>query len=103
MQVRHTIFAQQNAKNNLNLDQNNMRVLHKKFGVPVSDGTPFVAAENWPEGPTRCSGLDVMRYDAESLHGQFGARYRLVESSKELHSTPFGTTQQFLYCYCRIE
>jgi hypothetical protein len=46
MQVRHTIFAQQNAKNNLNLDQNNMRVLNKKFGVRVSDGTPFVAAEN---------------------------------------------------------
>ena len=46
MQVRHTIFAQQNAKNNLNLGQNNMRVLHKKFGVTVSDGTPFVAAEN---------------------------------------------------------
>jgi hypothetical protein len=46
MQVRHTIFAQQNAKNNLNLGQNNMRVLHNMFGVPVSDGTPFVAAEN---------------------------------------------------------
>jgi 2-polyprenyl-3-methyl-5-hydroxy-6-metoxy-1,4-benzoquinol methylase len=56
-----------------------------------------------PEGPTRCSGLEVMRYDAESLHGQFGKRFRLVESSKELHNTPFGTSQQFLYCYCRIK
>jgi hypothetical protein len=41
-----------------------------------------------------------MRYDAESLHGEFAARFRLVESSKELHNTPFSTTQQFLYCYC---
>ena len=56
-----------------------------------------------PEGPTKCSGLEVMRYDAESLHGEFGARFRLVESSKEMHHTPFGTTQQFLYCYCRID
>jgi SAM-dependent methyltransferase len=56
-----------------------------------------------PDGPTKCSGLEVMRYDAESLHGQFGGQFRLVESSKELHHTPFGTTQQFLYCYCRIE
>ena len=56
-----------------------------------------------PEGPTKCSGLDVMRYDAESLHGEFGARFRLVESLKELHNTPFGTTQQFLYCYCMLE
>ena len=44
-----------------------------------------------------------MRYDAESLHDQFGTSFRLVDSSKELHPTPFGTTQQFLYCYCRVE
>jgi 2-polyprenyl-3-methyl-5-hydroxy-6-metoxy-1,4-benzoquinol methylase len=56
-----------------------------------------------PEGPTQCSGLAVMRYDAESLHREFGRRFRLVESSKELHDTPFGTTQQFLYCYCTLE
>jgi 2-polyprenyl-3-methyl-5-hydroxy-6-metoxy-1,4-benzoquinol methylase len=56
-----------------------------------------------PEGPTRCSGLDVARYDADSLHEQFGARFRLADSAKELHQTPLGTTQQFLYCYCRIE
>jgi SAM-dependent methyltransferase len=56
-----------------------------------------------PEGPTKCSGLDVIRYDADSLHDEFGAKFRLVNSSKELHKTPFGTTQQFLYCYCVVE
>lgn len=56
-----------------------------------------------PEGPMRCSGLDVVRYDAMSLHDEFGKRFRLVESLKQLHQTPFGTTQQFLYCYCRFE
>ena len=56
-----------------------------------------------PEGPMKCSGLDVVRYDADSLHDQFGAHFRLVEGSKELHCTPFGTTQQFLYCYCKVE
>ena len=55
------------------------------------------------EGPTKCSGLDVMRYSVESLHSEFGTRFRLVESFKEQHHTPFGTTQQFLYCYCRVE
>lgn len=54
------------------------------------------------EGPTKCSGLDVVRYEAETLYGQFGAQFNLVESSKELHVTPAGTTQQFLYCYCRL-
>lgn len=56
-----------------------------------------------PEGPTKCSGLDVVRYDSESLHREFGSGFRLVDSSKELHNTPFGTVQQFLYCYCKVE
>ena len=56
-----------------------------------------------PEGPTKCSGLDVVRYDAESLHAEFGIRFRPLGSFEELHRTPFGATQQFLYCLCRLE
>jgi ubiquinone/menaquinone biosynthesis C-methylase UbiE len=69
----------------------------------VRTGGHVIVGTFGPEGPTKCSGLGVMRYDAESLHNQFGARFQLVESSKELHHTPFRTTQQFLYCYCRVE
>lgn len=69
----------------------------------VKPGGHIIVSTFGPEGPTKCSGLEVMRYDAESLHCEFGSRFRLVESSKELHQTPFGTTQQFLYCYCRID
>ena len=69
----------------------------------VKQGGHVIVSTFGPEGPTKCSGLEVVRYDAESLHREFGARFRLVESSKELHQTPLGTTQQFLYCYCRID
>jgi len=69
----------------------------------VKPGGHVIVSTFGPEGPTKCSGLEVVRYDAESLHDEFGARFRLEESFKELHQTPFGTTQQFLYCYCRIE
>jgi 2-polyprenyl-3-methyl-5-hydroxy-6-metoxy-1,4-benzoquinol methylase len=69
----------------------------------VKPGGHVIVSTFGPEGPTKCSGLDVVRYDAESLRDEFGARFRLVESSKELHHTPSGTTQQFLYCYCRVE
>ena len=69
----------------------------------VRSGGYVIVSTFGPEGPTKCSGLDVVRYDADSLHDQFGARFHLVESSKEIHQTPFGTTQQFLYCYCRVE
>ena len=69
----------------------------------VKSGGHVIISTFGPEGPMRCSGLEVMRYDAEGLHGEFGARFRLVESSTEPHQTPIGTTQQFLYCYCRVE
>jgi 2-polyprenyl-3-methyl-5-hydroxy-6-metoxy-1,4-benzoquinol methylase len=69
----------------------------------VNPGGHVIVSTFGPEGPTKCSGLEVMRYDAESLHNEFGTRFRLVESLKELHRTPFGTTQQFLYCYCKAE
>lgn len=69
----------------------------------VRAGGHVVVSTFGPEGPTKCSGLEVVRYDADSLHDEFGTRFRMVESSTELHETPFGTTQQFLYCYCRVE
>lgn len=69
----------------------------------VRQGGHVIVSTFGPEGPTKCSGLDVVRYDAESLHREFGVHFRLLGSSKELHHTPFGTTQQFLYCYCRVE
>ena len=75
----------------------------RNVSTAVKSGGHVIVSTFGPEGPTRCSGLEVMRYDADSLHNEFGVRFRLVESSKELHNTPFGTTQQFLYCYCKVE
>jgi 2-polyprenyl-3-methyl-5-hydroxy-6-metoxy-1,4-benzoquinol methylase len=69
----------------------------------VKPGGHVIVSTFGPEGPTKCSGLDVVRYDAEKLHGEFGAHFRLLDSSKELHGTPFDTVQQFLYCFCRVE
>ena len=69
----------------------------------VKPGGYVLVSTFGPEGPTKCSGLDIVRYDAESLHAEFGAGFRLQQSLKELHKTPFGSTQQFLYCLCRVE
>jgi 2-polyprenyl-3-methyl-5-hydroxy-6-metoxy-1,4-benzoquinol methylase len=66
-------------------------------------GGHVIVATFGPEGPTKCSGLDVVRYDAESLHAEFGRHFRLMESATEVHQTPLGTTQQFLYCLCKVE
>jgi 2-polyprenyl-3-methyl-5-hydroxy-6-metoxy-1,4-benzoquinol methylase len=68
----------------------------------VRPGGHVIVSTFGPEGPTKCSGLPVRKYDADELHAEFGNHFRLIESSKELHQTPFGTTQQFLYCYCGL-
>lgn len=69
----------------------------------VRKGGHVIVSTFGPEGPLKCSGLDIVRYDAESLHREFGVSFHLLGSSTEQHQTPFGTIQQFLYCYCRIE
>ncbi len=69
----------------------------------VRPGGHVIVATFGPEGPEKCSGMDVVRYDAGSLHGEFGAKFRLLDSVMELHETPWGTPQQFMYCFCRVE
>lgn len=59
-----------------------------------------IVATFGPEGPTQCSGLNVVRYDADALHGEFGTSFQLVKHLTELHQTPAGSIQQFTYCYC---
>lgn len=68
----------------------------------VKPGGHVIVATFGPEGPTQCSGLDVVRYAPEALHGEFGADFRLVGHRTELHQTPTGAAQQFTYCYCRV-
>ena len=69
----------------------------------VKHGGYVIMSTFGPEGPEKCSGLDVVRYDPEHLYGQFGKSFKMINSSTELHKTPMGTTQQFLYCFCRME
>jgi hypothetical protein len=46
----------------------------------VKPGGDVIVSTFGPDGPTKCSGLDVVRYDAESLHREFGVRFRLLKS-----------------------
>jgi SAM-dependent methyltransferase len=51
-----------------------------------------------PDGPTHCSGLPVARYDAAALHAEFAPAFDLVAHATEVHMTPAGHAQSFLYC-----
>jgi len=54
------------------------------------------------EAPPRCSGLDVVRYGPDQLHRQLGNDLTLKESRLELHVTPGGVKQQYLYCHFQL-
>lgn len=69
-----------------------------KIRQSLKRGGHVIIATFGPEGPLKCSALEVCRYDAVSLRREFGEEFRLIESRTELHQTPFGTAQQFLYC-----
>ncbi len=57
----------------------------------VRHGGHVIVATFAADGPTECSGLPVMRYDADELHAEFGSAFQLTEHRDEHHVTPAGT------------
>jgi len=48
-------------------------------------------------GPDKCSGLDIVQYDAEKLSAELGKEFVLQEETAETHQTPDGRPQKFGY------
>lgn len=67
----------------------------------VKPGGIVIVATFADDGPTKCSGLPVMRYTENELHSQFGEPFQLLGHERESHQTPWGVIQNFVYCFCR--
>lgn len=63
----------------------------------IPRGGHLILATFANDGPTRCSNLDVRRYDAESMAAELGEGFTLVEQATETHVTPSGSSQAFFY------
>lgn len=63
----------------------------------VPDGGTVMVATFADDGPERCSGMPVQRYDPEALAAELGDGFQLVDSRRYLHHTPTGFPQQFQY------
>lgn len=60
--------------------------------------TGFMAIGTFSEnGPKRCSGLDITQYSEEKLENTFKG-FERIECITEDHTTPFNTTQNFIFC-----
>jgi hypothetical protein len=59
-------------------------------------GGKLVLSTFGPEGPLKCSGLQIRRYDLDMLVDLLGRGFELQGHEFENHETPGGATQQFL-------
>ena len=64
----------------------------------VMPGGHVIIATFAIDGPEKCSGLPVNRYDAASLARELGEGFELLDSRQHDHSTPWDSTQRFQFC-----
>ena len=66
-----------------------------RHGVKV--GGHAVIAAFAPDGPPACSGLNVARWEPQALVALLRPAFTLTESCREVHRTPWGKPQAFVY------
>jgi SAM-dependent methyltransferase len=70
----------------------------------LQPGGHAVLATFGPEGPLKCSGLEIRRYSIDLVEELLGPGFELQSQVIENHVTPMGSNQQFLYsCWTRRE
>ena len=67
----------------------------------LKPGGHLIIATFAPEAPPTCSGLSVQRYAPEELQAVLGGEFELKLDQKEMHVTPGGVEQMYLYCHFR--
>lgn len=68
-----------------------------RLGQALVPGGHAIIATFAPDGPEKCSGLPVMRYDPERLAATLGQDFTLVGSERHLHRTPWDAVQPFQF------
>ena len=67
----------------------------------VKPGGHVIIATFAPDGPEKCSGLPVQRYDPHNLAKTIGMAFELVEHRDHRHVTPWGAAQSFQFSVLR--
>ena len=72
-----------------------------RLASAVPAGGHIIIATFGLDGPEQCSGLPIMRYEPKSLSRAIGAGFDAIGFVDELHYTPAGGEQHFLYGHFR--
>ncbi|WGH79530.1 class I SAM-dependent methyltransferase [Jannaschia ovalis] len=67
----------------------------------LAPGGHAIIATFASDGPARCSGLPVRRYDPEDLAAELGPGFVPVTARRHLHHTPWGAAQSFQFSLFR--
>lgn len=67
----------------------------------VGPGGHVIVAGFAPDGPTKCSGIDVVRASDQDIAALFGDRFEIADSSREIHQTPWASEQAFQWTVLR--
>lgn len=73
----------------------------ERLGAAVKPRGIAVIATFAPDGPERCSGLEMARYDPAMLARVIGSTFELVDQCRHVHTTPWGSTQAFQFSVFR--
>jgi SAM-dependent methyltransferase len=67
----------------------------------LKPGGHAIIATFAPDGPERCNGLPVIRYDGDTLGRTLGAALQLISTRRHDHMTPWGVPQAFQFSVFR--
>lgn len=73
----------------------------ERLHAAVAPGGHAIISTFATDGPERCSGLPVMRYDPAALAQLVGPAFRLMDQRRHVHTTPWGSTQAFQFSVLR--
>lgn len=83
------------------IEREDQRKYRDKLVAALKPGGYAIIGVFSPAAPPRCSGLPVQRYDVDAMLALFGADLELERHHEELHVTPGGVEQMYLYCQFR--
>lgn len=78
-------------------DQSDRKSYVKAIKRALRPGGHLIIAAFAIGGPEKCSGLDIVQYDADKLIAELGEDFELVEERDETHITPANKEQKFMY------
>ena len=84
-------------------DEKDRAAYIERLGRGLKAGGHAIIATFALDGPEKCSGLPVARYDSASLGRTLGTAFKLVHTQRHEHATPWDSRQIFQFSVFRRE